>query len=140
MQVILKRQNKAVHFKGFNERELSIDLDGSKKIGGEDKGPTPMELVLMAAAGCSSIDVHSILSKMRQDVDDFQVEVDGERVDGVPAVFKKITLHYRLWGDIKPEKAKKAVSMSLEKYCSVTKMLAYSVDIAHRISLNGEAI
>lgn len=140
MKVTLKRQNNAIHFQGENSKGLTVDIDGSERVGGKGKGVSPMEMVLMATAGCSSIDIHVILKKMRQEIEDLQVHVEGERVDAVPAVFKTITMHYAFKGDLKPEKVQKAVNMSLDKYCSVSKMLEHSVKIKHKISINGEVL
>ena len=75
---------------------------------------------------------------MRQPVEDLRIEVNGERVDAVPAVFKKITFHYHFKGDLKPEKVKQAIDMSLDKYCSVSKMLDHTVEMAYQFTINGE--
>ncbi len=136
MKVILNRLNDDVHFEASTEDGQKIELDGSPEIGGQDLGPRPMQVVLMALASCSSIDVVSILKKMRQKIDSFQVEVNGERVETIPRVFKKITLHFIITGEVKEDKAKQAIEMSLEKYCSVSKMLEASVDIDYRLSVN----
>ena len=136
MKITLNRLNEDVHFRATTEDGQSIDLDGSPDIGGKDLGPRPMQVVLMALASCSSIDVVTILKKMRQEIETFEVEVDGERVDTIPRVFKKITLHFIITGKVKEEKAKQAVEMSLEKYCSVSKMLESSVEIDYKLSVN----
>ncbi|MEL6925951.1 MAG: OsmC family protein [Bacteroidota bacterium] len=137
MKVSLKRLNQAMHFESTNEDGNSIQMDGSPDIGGEGKGVRPMELLLMAAAGCSSIDVVLLLKKMRQDLQDIQVEVEGDKVKlDTYSEFKTIHLHYTLTGNLKPEKVEKAISLSVEKYCSVSKALekaskiTYSFDIA----------
>lgn len=85
----------------------------------------------MAAAACSSIDVELLLGKMRQAPDRIEVEVEGHRIDAVPAVFEKMHMHYIIYGDVKPEKAEKAVDMSVEKYCSVSIMLQAAVEVSH---------
>jgi len=85
----------------------------------------------MAAAACSSIDVETLLKKMRQDVKSISVEIDSTRADDVPAVFTKMHLHYIINGDVKEDKAQKAVQMSMEQYCSVSLMLAKAVEITH---------
>lgn len=115
----------ALNYKGTNERGQSIQFSGNKE------SVSPMETVLMAAAACSSIDVEIFLNKMRQPFDRLEVEVQGDRVDAVPAVFSSIHLHYKIYGNVKPEKAKKAVEMSMEKYCSVSIMLQNSVTMTH---------
>jgi len=140
MKVTLERQNKAVHFHAKGDSGHIVNIDGGPTSGGEEKGSRPMELVLMAAGGCSSIDIHLILKKMRQPVDDLRIEVHGERVDAVPAVFRKITFYYHFKGDLKAEKVKQAIDMSLDKYCSVSKMLDHHVEMAYEFTINGELI
>ncbi|MCL4106503.1 UNVERIFIED_CONTAM: hypothetical protein GTU68_030461 [Idotea baltica] len=89
-----------------------------------------MELLLMSMAGCSSIDIVSILDKMRQGLETLDVQVEGFREEGaVPAVFTKIHIHYVLSGDLKEAKVKQAIDMSLGKYCSVSKMLEKAAEI-----------
>lgn len=130
MKIHLKRLNKAVHFECSNEEGLTVHTDGSPEIGGEGKGPRPMQLLLMSHAACSSIDIVTLLQKMRQPLDDIHVEVDGERdTDQTPAVFKKIHLHYTLTGNIDRASAEKAIRLSVEKYCSVGVMLAKTAEI-----------
>jgi len=131
MQIKLKRLNHAVHFEGSNEEGNTVHIDGSPGTGGEGKGIRPMQLLLMSLAGCSSIDVVTILKKMRQSPDEISVEVNGERAtDQVPPVFKKIHLHFILKGDLDEEKVAKAIGMSVEKYCSVARMLEKTAEIS----------
>ncbi len=137
MKIVLERKNKAVHLVGTNERNLIANIDGSEKIGGENLGPSPMELVLMAAGGCSSMDVLSILKKMKQDVNSYVVEVNGERdTDAVPAVFTSIHMKFILEGDLDEKKVARAIDLSMDKYCSVTHMLRSSVDISTSFEIN----
>ena len=130
MKITLKRLNEAVHFEAANEEGQSVQMDGGPDIGGEGLGMRPMQLVLAALASCSSIDVVVLLKKMRQPLKDLQVEVDGQRaVEEVPAVFRKIHMKFLLGGALDEEKVKKAISMSVEKYCSVAKMLEKTAEI-----------
>ena len=125
MKINLKSIHGDLNFKGTNDRGQSFQFSGNKE------SVSPMESVLMAAAACSSIDVEIFLKKMRQDYDKIEVEVTGERVDAVPSIFSDIHLHFKISGDVKPEKAKKAVEMSMDKYCSVSIMLSAGVKITH---------
>ncbi|MGB4840131.1 MAG: OsmC family protein [Saprospiraceae bacterium] len=125
MKVLLETTYGDLNYRGTNERGQSIQMSGSKEA------VSPMETVLLAAAGCSSIDVEMILKKMRQEVNSISVVIDGTRADEVPAVFTKIHLHYIINGNVKEGKARKAVEMSMEQYCSVSMMLAKSVEITH---------
>ena len=125
MKIKLESTHGSLNFKGTNDRGQSLQFSGEKEA------VSPMESVLMAAAACSSIDVEIFLNKMRQPLDRIEVEVDSKRVDAVPAVFESIHLHYRIYGNVKEDKAKKAVEMSMEKYCSVSIMLQKSVTMSH---------
>ncbi|ALO33717.1 hypothetical protein CMT41_02545 [Colwellia sp. MT41] len=94
--------------------------------------PSPLEAVLISLGGCSSVDVVSILQKSRQNITGCQVEINGTRVDGVPALFEKIHLHFIITGsDIAAKHVERAVSLSADKYCSVALMLNAKVDITH---------
>lgn len=130
MKIELKRLNDAVHFECTSEEGLRAETDGSPDIGGENKAPRPMQLLLMAHASCSAIDVVHLLKKMRQPLTDIRVIADGERAtDEVPAVFKKIHLHYILSGQLDEKSAEKAIRLSTDKYCSVGAMLSKTVEI-----------
>jgi putative redox protein len=107
-------------------------MDGSPDIGGRNLGPRPMELVLMGAGGCSSIDVVMILQKSRQDVVDCQVELTAERAEENPKVFTRIHMHFVVKGrNLKPEVVERAIKLSAEKYCSATIMLAKTAEVTH---------
>lgn len=136
MKIVINRINQAVHLKAVNESRQTIDMDGSPGIGGEDLGMRPMEVLLSSLAGCSSMDVLSILKKMREDVQDYQVEITGERdIDQVPSIFNKIHLHFILKGDLNTKNVEKAIALSMEKYCSVSKMLEKSAEITHSFEI-----
>ena len=130
MKINLKRLNDHMHFQGTNEAGHSIELSGDGNAVG------PMQSVLMAIAGCSSIDVVSILGKMKLDLKDIQVEVNGERAkDQTPAVFTKINVHYKLYGDIPEAKAERALELTFTKYCSVSVMLQKAVEINYSFEI-----
>jgi len=129
MKVFIETTHGDLNFKGTNERNQSIQLGGNKEA------VSPMESLLMAAAGCSSIDVEILLKKMRQDIQSIRVEIEGTRADAVPSVFTKIHMHYIISGDVKLDKAQKAVTMSMEQYCSVSMMLAKAVDITFTVEV-----
>jgi len=124
MKINLKRLDDHMHFEASNSAGHTIELAGGGKAVG------PMESVLMALAGCSGIDVVSILKKMKLDLKDIQVEVNGERAtDQTAAVFTKIDVHYKLYGDIPAAKAERALELTFTKYCSVSIMLQKAVEI-----------
>ena len=137
MKIELKRVNDAVHFEASApSTNVKVHIDGSPEIGGEGLGVRPMEMVLMALASCSSLDLVSILKKQKQDLQDISVSVEGERREELPPVFTKINMHFTLKGDIDPVKAERAAELAVKKYCSVHDMLVaggveinYSIDI-----------
>ena len=139
MKITLNRINDDFLFECSNEQGNSILLDNTTLPGA--KGVSPMQSLLMAVAGCSGIDVVSILKKQRQTITDFKAEVEGERVQVDEAKpFKSIKVKFFLEGEIDPKKAKKAGELSFEKYCSVSKTLEPNVEISYEVSVNGELI
>ncbi len=137
MKLTLKRLNDAVLFEGQNADGNTIVMDGSPDVGGVGKGVRPTEALLFGLASCSSIDVVLILKKMRQRLDDIQVEIDAQRAeDQVPKVFTKIHLTFHLKGELKPEKVEQALQMSIEKYCTVAKMIDKVAEISYGFTIN----
>jgi putative redox protein len=139
MKIHLKRLNDNYHFETKNERGDIVHLDNKSEP--NPQGASPMELLLMGIAGCSGIDIVLILKKQQIELEDFQMEVEGSRIDGaVPNVFTGIHLKVLLKGGLSAAKAKRAVDLSIEKYCSVAKMLEKTATITYGIILNGEEI
>ncbi len=135
MTVRLERINNAIQFAARNASGYEFTVASEP----EQEGVSPMEMVAMGLGGCSSIDILSILQKQRQQVDHFDVTVEAERAtDRVPAVFTSLRLNYRLEGEVEPKKVRRAIELSLEKYCSVSKMLEQVAVISYRFTLNGE--
>lgn len=137
MKITLKRLNENYHFQLENERGHKVELDSKAVSGGNDLAPSPMELLLMGVAGCSAIDIISILKKQRQEIKDYRAEVDGIRVaigDATP--FKEINVTILLEGDINPDKALRAAQLSFDKYCSVSKTLEPTATIKYKVKLN----
>ncbi len=98
-------------------------------------GPTPMSLLLMAFGGCTGLDVVSILEKMRVRLDDLEIDVKGERSEEHPKTYESIELVYRIRGDVDEEKARRAIDLSMDKYCSVGAMLKNSADVTYRVEI-----
>lgn len=95
-------------------------------------GPSPMELVLIGAGGCSAYDVVHILEKGREAVEDCVVEMDADRAETEPKVFTRIHMHFIVKGRALSEaKVKRAIDLSIEKYCSATAMLARTATVTH---------
>jgi len=104
------------------------------------KGASPMEMVAMAAGGCTAADVIDILRKKRQDVTGFEVNVVGLRSSEHPMVFTEIDLEYVVRGrSIDPKAVERSIELSLTKYCSVNSMLQHSVKINSRYRIIEEA-
>tara|TARA_B110000003_G_C16172812_1_gene348239 strand:- start:76 stop:504 length:429 start_codon:yes stop_codon:yes gene_type:complete len=138
MKVLLERINDDYLFEVSNSNGHRVLLDNKSKNEGSVKGISPMELLLMGLAGCSSIDVVAILKKQKINPKSIKMEVKGERTPGaIPALFHTINVDVILEGDFLPEKAKRAVDLSFEKYCSVSKTLESTAKINYSIILNG---
>lgn len=138
MNVHLTRTDDAYHFVGRNAVGNETHFDTGPDEGGSGRAAGPMQTVAMALGACSAIDVVNILRKARQEVTSFDIDVDYERAaDETPSVFTEMHVHYSLEGDIEPEKARRAVELSVTKYCSVSKMLSKTAAISHSFSVNG---
>lgn len=138
MKVELKRINEAVHFEASAaSTTVKVHIDGSPDIGGQGLGVRPMEMVLMALASCSSLDLVSILKKQKQDLQDFSVSVEGQRREQIPTTFTKIHMSFILKGTIDPDKANRAAELAIKKYCSVHDMLvAGGVEITYSLRIS----
>jgi putative redox protein len=118
-----------------------LTLDASKENGGDDNGPRPKGLLLTALAGCTGMDVVSILQKMRVPEFTFKLHVSADNETDHPMVYKNVVLQYIFEGNnLPPENVKKAVHLSEEKYCAVSAMLKKAFDIKIEILINGELI
>ena len=128
------QQNMA--FTGTADSGFSIQLDSKKEVGGEGRGFIPMELVAVSLAGCTAMDVISILHKKRQDVTDFEVRVNAPRAKEHPKVFTSATIDYLVTGHNVDEKAVlRAIQLSSENYCPVQAMLGkvMPIDLHYQI-------
>jgi putative redox protein len=111
-------------FEAKDENGYIVRMDTSPETGGQNFGARPMQLLLTGLAGCASIDVIGILKKQKQEIEDYKVIVNGTRETGKePALWKSIKIEFHLYGNIDESKARKAVDLSLEKYCSVAATL-----------------
>jgi putative redox protein len=114
-------------FQATSESGHQVTMDGDK-----DSGASPMEMVLMAAGSCSSVDVVGILEKARQGVESCKVELSAERASSTPSVFTSIHMHFLVTGkDVSEKHVERAVRLSADKYCSVSIMLGKAVDVSH---------
>ncbi len=117
-----------------------IVLDADVSAGGKDLGPRPMELVLLGLAGCTGMDVVSILSKRRAPFSSYSIEVEAERSATHPRVFTALVVHHQLTGPgLSPSDVELAIRLSATKYCSVSAMLNCTAEIVHKYTLRDEA-
>jgi len=128
--IIHLQRTEGSHFVAENEAGHKIELSGDGTAVG------PMESLLAAAAGCSTIDILMILEKQKLQIDDIKVKVEGERREEIPRVYTSINMHYIVSGpDLSEAKVKRAIDLSLEKYCSVSIMLGASAEITSSFEL-----
>lgn len=125
-------ENKMAFDVELNGHHFMIDADD--KVGGENRGPRPKGLMLAALAGCTGMDVVSILGKMRVELDGFNVSVEGELTEEHPKTYHEITVVYTFKGKELPmDKLEKAVNLSQERYCGVSAMLSKAAKLNHKI-------
>lgn len=112
----------------------TIPIDADESVGGKNLGPKPKGLSLTSLAGCTAMDVISILRKMKAEPEEFWVEAESGLTEEHPKVFTGITITYYLkGGQVTKEKAEKAVSLSEERYCGVSAMLRKAAPIETKI-------
>ena len=134
----------SVDLKWTGNMAFETELDGHKlvvdaasSVGGEDKGYRPKPLMLVALAGCTGMDVVSILKKMRVEVEEFNVSVEADMTEEHPKQYNKMKIIYSFKGkDLPREKIEKAVNLSEEKYCGVSAVYKKAMDIATEIQIN----
>ena len=132
IKIEINRLNDAFHFEASNENGNKVQIDASPDIGGTNQGMRPMQMLLAALGGCSGIDVVNILKKQKQDLKDIKITVTGERETGaIPSLFTDVHAHYKLIGSIDKDKAEKAVSLAVDKYCSVAKTLESTAKVTY---------
>lgn len=125
-----------------DEQGHLMRLDIPVDQGGKGSGFRPMQTLLAAVCGCSSVDIISILKKQRQSLDGLEIDIDGLREAGVePSLWKTIHIEFRMFGEIESAKAFRSVDLSLKKYCSVAETLRVAgAEITFRVLLNGEEV
>jgi putative redox protein len=128
------------HFLAMAGSGHSVMLDAAREHGGQNAGFRPMELLLVGLAGCTGMDVISILRKKRQDVTDYEVRVRGERAEDHPMVFTQITVEHIVTGHhIDPAAVARAVELSETKYCGAGAMLRKTAALKHTFSVREAA-
>lgn len=113
-------------------------LDAEEAFGGLDQGPRPKPLLLTALAGCTAMDVISMLKKMRQPFTRLEVMAEGELTDEHPRVMKDFTITFTVEGEVDPSRLARAIALSRDRYCGVSAMLRAHAPVHVRVLLNGE--
>jgi putative redox protein len=127
---------KGLQFVGDAQSGHAMIMDGDKSVGGENTGPRPMELLLIAAGGCSGMDVISILNKKKQDVTGLEINVSGNKAEEYPKKFTEITVEFIVKGrKIEESAVKRAVELSMTKYCSVKATLEGTAKINYSFKI-----
>ncbi|MFP4644624.1 MAG: OsmC family protein [Spirochaetales bacterium] len=141
MTVHLQRVNSAAHLEARNSNGNTVHIDGAPAIGGQNAGFRPMETLLAAVGSCASMDLVAILTKQRQRLDDLSVRIDGTRKQGdAPHPFTAIHVHFDLKGAIDEKRAERAVSLSVDKYCSVKESLDPNIDVTHSFTVEQTSV
>lgn len=126
-----------MQFESDNPSGHKILIDTSSDHGGNDAGLRPKALMLSALAGCSGLDVVSLLKKMRVSVDDFKIEITAELTDEHPKFYNKVKVDYHFTGtNLDESKIQKSVDLSVEKYCGVMEMFRQFAEIETEIFLH----
>ncbi|MCP4584042.1 MAG: OsmC family protein [candidate division Zixibacteria bacterium] len=120
-------------FVGTGHGGRSLIMDAPEAAGGDGSAVTPGELLLIGLGGCTSIDTISMLNKMRVPFRDLQVEIEAEPVETYPKIYKWVKIVYKFYGCENQAKARKAVGLSKEKYCSVSAIIGKSAELKHEI-------
>ena len=114
--------------------EGNVLIDADDVVGGQGKGLRPKAMMLTSLAGCTAMDVISLLKKMRAEVADFKVDVEANLTDEHPKFYDKVKVIYRFYGsDFKKDKIEKSVKLSVERYCGVFEMFRQFSNISHEI-------
>ncbi len=130
-------QMTGVTFMGSADSNHWVPMDGPEQFGGSNAGTRPKEFLLLALGGCTGSDVASILKKMREPVERFEVAIEGEMAETHPKIYTKLHVTYKVWGQgIREENLKRAIELSVTTYCAVTAMLKDSVKITESYEIN----
>lgn len=132
MKITIQKLDGEEHMEASNESGGKIRMDGTNSIGGLEGGLSPMQLLLAGIGGCSAIDIVGILEKQKQDLQDLKVVVDGDRQKKETySEYTTIHLNFIFTGDLDKRKVERAINLSLNKYCSVSKTLEKTSGITH---------
>jgi putative redox protein len=130
MEINLVRKSGKFNFEAENSSGFTVELDAKQAIGGEGKGFRPMEMLLIGLGGCSGIDMVNVLTKQKEPLDDVKIAIKATRKEEeMPPIFDVIDIHFDLYGALSVPKVERALSMTFDKYCSVSNILGRSATI-----------
>jgi putative redox protein len=121
----------------FNADTLggNFKIDAAEEVGGQGNGVRPKALMLTSLAGCTGMDIVSLLKKMRAEVDNLEIDVTGELTDEHPKFYNNVHVEYRFYGNqFKKDKIEKAVNLSVERYCGVMEMFRQFAKVTTEIN------
>jgi putative redox protein len=134
-------QVKGITLIGKTDSGHWIPMDGPVDLNGQDAAIRPKELLLVGLGGCTGMDVVSILQKMKEKVTRFEIDIDAQSANEHPKVFTKIHIIYKFWGEnLNESNINKAITLSQERYCSVSAMLKKSLPLTHSYEINPDLI
>ena len=131
MEVVWK---KGMAFETHTPSGHTVILDAADDVGGLDTGPRPTEMLLHATASCTGIDIVSILNKMRQSIEAFEMKIDGVRATDHPKRFTAIHILYILKGELSEDRVRRAIELSVERYCSVSHSLNATLTYSYQLN------
>ena len=112
----------------------SFYIDAAQEVGGEGKGVRPKALMLTSLAGCTGMDIVSLLKKMRAEVEGIEIDVAAELTEEHPKYYHKVHMEYRFYGkEFQKDKIEKAVNLSIDKYCGVMEMFRKFAEVTTEI-------
>ena len=136
MELELVRTSGKFNFEARNSNGFTVALDAKAEIGGTGMGFRPMEMLLVGLGGCSGIDIVNVLTKQKEPLTDIKIKIHASRRDEeTPPIFKEISIHFELTGQLSKEKTERALALTFEKYCSVAKILGHSATINYSYTI-----
>ena len=126
--------NGKMAFTGVTLTGHNVVMDADKDVGGENGGARPTEMLLNAVAGCTGMDIISILQKMRLQPIKFEMNVEGQKAESHPKKFTAIHIHYELEGELPEKKVVQAIQLSKNNYCSVAHSLSTNITVSYAIN------
>ncbi len=129
-QIVTTKWKGNMRFESTNPSGHNLFIDGSPNEGGQGDGYRPKSLMLSALAGCSGLDVASLIKKMKLKVEDFKIEIEASLTDEYPRYYNKVKVDFHFFGpELNKDKLQKAVDLSVEKYCGVMEMFRHFAEV-----------